>query len=67
MALIENYIHVRCDRCGTCMCFPSKQYAENMYWEFDIVIDDDHLDLCPDCNDKWNKLVRVFLDNTMEV
>ena len=64
MSRINNCIYLCCDRCGNSTYYASNLQLENSSWSLAIKVDDySPLDLCPDCTEKWNTLVRNFLDN----
>lgn len=62
MSRVVNCVFMCCDRCSYAKYYASSGHVENAGWEVDFKIPGEHpLDLCPDCSNKWNKLVYEFL------
>ena len=67
MAVTNNCVHVSCDRCGKGYYYDSLVYADNMFWSFKTHVGDETLDLCPNCSREWDRIVRNFLYEEIDI
>ena len=63
MAIMKDCVQMTCDRCGYSKYYTSLVFADGIGWKMKTKLrpEDECIDLCPDCGEKWDDLVHRFL------